>query len=288
MTLTHPTLGRMTAALLLGASALALPACRGDRSDKPPRQFLPDMDDSPKYKAQTKTDFFSDGRAMRPTVFGTVAYGEQTGASHDEAAAKFDPYLRADRAFFTGKTGEGAAEQYVENLPGLAVEALMAADGDRLAAAERMLDRGEDRFKVYCSVCHGFDGKGYGMVGMKWGAGNLSANNFHGDQYQKNSTTKADPKQFRWRDGFLFWTIRNGVPKEGSDELKMPAYGHAINEKDAWAVVAYIRAMQDAYSVPLSSDRISPTDREKLKTTRPTSVPGAGVNPANPPAGGSK
>ena len=50
--------------------------CRGERSERPPRQFLPDMDDSPKWKAQSKSEFFVDSRTMRSKVPGTVAFGE--------------------------------------------------------------------------------------------------------------------------------------------------------------------------------------------------------------------
>ncbi|HZW07030.1 MAG TPA: hypothetical protein VFF65_07890, partial [Phycisphaerales bacterium] len=60
-----------TTRLVLTAGALALAAasgCRGDRSDSRPRQFFPDMDDSPKFKPQTATPFFADGRAMRQPV----------------------------------------------------------------------------------------------------------------------------------------------------------------------------------------------------------------------------
>ena len=65
----------MLVAGLAGVAGLALSACHGDREGKPPHQFLPDMDDSPKWKPQAESEFFSDGRTMRPAAEGAVAYG---------------------------------------------------------------------------------------------------------------------------------------------------------------------------------------------------------------------
>src|SRR6185436_12554681 len=61
---------------VLLAFAGSLTGCRGERSKERPRQFLPDMDDSPKWKAQVKSEFFKDNRTMRPKVAGTVAFGD--------------------------------------------------------------------------------------------------------------------------------------------------------------------------------------------------------------------
>src|SRR5579862_6726173 len=64
-------------AAILAVLVGTLPGCRGDREDKPPHQFIPDMDDSPKFKPQTESPFFADGRAMRQPVEGTVAFGRR-------------------------------------------------------------------------------------------------------------------------------------------------------------------------------------------------------------------
>src|SRR6185503_827376 len=87
-------LGVLAGAALVGGLA----GCRGERSEKPPRQFLPDMDDSPKMKAQVKTEFFPDHRSMRPKVPGTVAFGTSEHAD-DPGRAEF---VKDDEAFYYG------------------------------------------------------------------------------------------------------------------------------------------------------------------------------------------
>src|SRR5687768_11368078 len=83
------TRARAAAALALIAAGAALPACRGDRKAKPPRQFLPDMDDQYKWKPQQESEFFADGRTMRQPVAGTVAFGGTDFVSEASWAAPF-------------------------------------------------------------------------------------------------------------------------------------------------------------------------------------------------------
>src|SRR3954470_16726593 len=74
---THTTTWRAGtgAALALALLGAGLAGCRGDREEKPPRQFFPDMDDQPKWKPQSQSEFFVDGRTMRKPVAGTVPFG---------------------------------------------------------------------------------------------------------------------------------------------------------------------------------------------------------------------
>ena len=281
MTKHNHTAGTLALLALLGAAPLA--GCRGERSSKPPRQFLPDMDDSPKYKPQTRTEFFLDGRAMREPVLGTVPFGETTNGTKIERAR----FLREDAVFFTGSTGLAEDKKtplYVQDIPGSAVDAFMSAGvSDKAGAAVAMLDRGEERFKMICSVCHGFDGKGEGMVGQKWSY-KLTDFSFHTDQYQKDGNERKDPTKFKWRDGFVFWTIRNGVPDPGTGQLKMPSYAHALPEKDAWAVVAYLRTLQSAYrGIDAASPDIPEQVRQDLQRTKPPPAPPAPAPTPAPP-----
>lgn len=213
----------------LALTAAGVTGCRGERSNDPPRQFLPDMDDSPKNKPQTAATFFADGRAMRPRVPGTVAFGlfptrgDESSANALLAAAargRTDT-LREDDGFYRGVDAKG---QYLEKIP-----ASVKVD-------QALLDRGMERFGIYCAPCHGYMGDGQGTVGVRW-SGVVA--NFHDAKY-------FDATQNQGRDGYLFHTIRNGVtgaPDGGG--YRMPAYGDKINERDAWAVVAWLRVLQE-------------------------------------------
>jgi mono/diheme cytochrome c family protein len=117
------------------AIAIALPAtlsaCRGQPSGDPPFHLVPDMDDQPKFKAQSENEFFADRRAMRPLVDGTIAQGQL----HDDDVA------------WTGKGPDGA---FLARAP--------------LTVDEAVLARGEQRFNIFCAPCHDKTGAGQGTV----------------------------------------------------------------------------------------------------------------------------
>lgn len=232
-----------TAALVaLAIAPLAMSGCRGDRSDKPPRQFFPDMDDSPKFKPQSESEFFADGRAMRPAVEGTVAFGASPRA--DEASR--EGYLAEDDAIYRGVDSTG---QFVARIPA-------AITVDRA-----FLLKGQEKFNIYCAACHNYDGHGKGTVGAQW---SYALPNFHDAKYFPGAmedvadpVTKVSSKRIAKTglDGYIFSTIRNGV----ENGAKMPPYGHALKPMDAWAVVAYFRALQASENGTLAED--VPADR---------------------------
>jgi mono/diheme cytochrome c family protein len=158
--------------------------------NSPPLQVHPDMDDQPKYRPQARSSFFSDGRATRKPVDGTVARGQ----------------LREDEAFFTGKAGN----EFVKTLP--------------VPITEALLKRGQERFNISCSPCHGRTGAGNGMVAQRAGSA-LPAANLHDERLRQVP------------DGYLFDVITNGV------RLMYPLR-HQIPEDDRWAIVSYVRALQ--------------------------------------------
>lgn len=258
---------KLAAAILAGMAAVVQTGCRGDRSEKPPRQFFPDLDDQPKWKPQTDTEFFADGRTMRQPVKGTVPFGRVSYVSNADWSAyqakdRAD-FLKDDDRFYQGKNPDGT---YVEKIP--------------VEVTQAMLERGHNRYNIYCVVCHGYAGDGKGMVGQQW---SYALPNYHDVKYIKPDP--KDPKTQFWKDGYLFHTARWGVPgADAQADLKMPGYAHALNESDAWAVVAYIRALQESRSatiqdVPEQERQVLERQRASMPAAEPEKPKAAGGNP---------
>ena len=117
--------------ILCGIMILSLGCARERPSGKPPIHLNPDMDNQPKYKAQSKSAFFEDGATMRTPVAGTVALGE----------------LEDDDRYYKGVDEKGA---FIKTAP---VEVTM-----------QLLDRGQERYNIYCSPCHSRVGDGKGIM----------------------------------------------------------------------------------------------------------------------------
>ncbi len=224
---TKTTLSLALAAAGLSA-ALPMAGCRGDRSEERPHQFFPDMDDNPNFSPQAATPFFADGRQMRPPVDGTVAFGVFTFAEGTipGEAEWASPFLREREDMLA----EGAENYSGLNADGTPVQVMPAQ------VTSELLARGEERFNIYCSACHGYAGEGNGMVGRRWSA---PVPSFHDAKYKDRDEPTGG-------DGYLFHIARNGL-KHPDGRYRMPAYGHALTIEDTWAVVAHIRVLQQAF-----------------------------------------
>ena len=175
-----------------------------------------DMHDQPKSRGLRASTFFADGSSARPLVAGTVARGT----------------LQEDEAFFTGKN----EKVMVKELP--------------FAVDEAVINRGQERFNIYCSPCHDKSGSGNGMIVQR---GYRQPPSFHIDRLRQ-----ADA-------GYFFDVITNGFGV-------MPDYRAQIAPRDRWAIVAYIRALQ-------LSQRGAATD---VPGGDPTKVPQTGGGAAAP------
>jgi mono/diheme cytochrome c family protein len=210
---------------VLLVAAVVLTGCRGMESDRAPIHPNLNMDYQPKPTAYRASTFFEDGRAMRPPVVGTVARG----------------MLQEDDAFFRGQTAEGG---FVTQNP---VPITMA-----------LLERGQNRYEIFCSMCHGQSGDGLGII-MTGGYGYTPAPSFHDDRLRRES------------DGYLYDVITNGV-------RNMPSYSKQISVADRWAIVAYTRALQRSQDATIAdvpeemrgtlpvSDVPAPDDRSVVDT----------------------
>lgn len=147
-----------------------------------------DMQDQPKYKPLAQNRFFLDGRNSRPIPANTVALDE----------------LNDTDSYHTG-TSHGT---FLDTIPAKIDSAL--------------LNRGRDRYDIFCSPCHGRLGDGNGMVAQR---GVRAPANFHTDRLRS-----VPP-------GYIFQVITNGYGGMGD-------YGDQVPADDRWAIVAYIRALQ--------------------------------------------
>ena len=184
----------MTARLALGALAVTavvgLTGCaRGCTSSRPPIHPNPSMDDQPKVLAQTASPFFHDGASMRQPVPGTVPIGG----------------LKEDVAFFTGKGADG---QFVAANP--------------VTVSETVVERGRQRYVIYCQPCHDARGDGKGILFQR---GNVPTASFHQD------------KILKYPDGQIFDVITNGFGL-------MSGYRWPIPPADRWAIIAYVRELE--------------------------------------------
>lgn len=239
----------ITVCLALTGAVLAAPltGCRGDRSEKTPRRFFPDMDQNPRWNPQDQSDFYVDGRTQRVPDPRAVAYGDVPWADDAFQETGWSSSFTADRRSLLAE--DDAFHRGIDPMTGQPV---------RFAPVEitqQLIDRGEERFNIYCAICHGYGGDGKGSAGLRWSyaPANLTTGVY---------VDRDDPKG---ADGHLFDVVRNGVWSPTGANL-MPGYAHAVDENDAWAIVAYMRVLQRANNATL--DDVPPADRERLRTLR--------------------
>jgi len=196
--------------LLVGGSLALIPPVafarmRATPSPNRPIHIFYDMDFQPKFKAQAPNPLFADGRAMRPIADGAVARGEAYADAHMD---------------------EGVVDgQWAATLP-----APMAMDA-------ATLERGQQRFNIYCSACHGYAGFGDGAVNQRAmelvanAAGPVNGTQWVAAKSLHDETTRNQPV------GQLFNTITHGI-------RNMAGYGAQITTEDRWAIAAYVKALQ--------------------------------------------
>jgi mono/diheme cytochrome c family protein len=185
-----------------------------------------DMHDQPRYKPFAKSDFYSDLRSERPPVEGTVARGE----------------LHADTYFYTGKIG---------NTPG---------DYMPFPVTQEVLERGRQRFNIFCAPCHSRTGDGRGAVPARGFPRNPPS--YHSERLRKTPL------------GYLFDVITNGFGI-------MPDYASQIPARDRWCIVAYVKALQlsqDATMADVPAGQAVPSAAPRFETpgsgaTLPVPVP---------------
>jgi mono/diheme cytochrome c family protein len=168
---------------------------RQTHSPLPRIHLVQDMDNQGRYKSQQTNPLFADTREARPHVEGTVARG----------------HLDDDDGLVKGLRN------------GVWVDAFP------VPVTQTLLNRGQERFRIYCAPCHGLAGYGDGIVAIR--ADRLQEGTWVPPSSMHAPTVLARPV------GHIFNTITNGI-------RTMPSYGSQIPVADRWAIVAYVRALQ--------------------------------------------
>ena len=209
--------------LILGLCALAvvlIAGKRGDLSRKSPIYVFPDMKRQLKLRPQQPNDFFANGVSSQLPVAGTIARARPIQVGERLV------YPYEDSPVFTGRnTG---MTNFVENIP--------------MPVTAQLLARGQERFNIYCSPCHGREADGNGIV--KKIGGMITIANLH------------DKRIVELPDGEIFFVITSG-------RNTMNAYGPNVAVEDRWAIIAYLRALQLSHLA--SVDDVPPQLRDKLK-----------------------
>lgn len=175
-----------------------------------------DMHNQPRYKPLAATNFFGDGRSERPTIEDTVARGQ----------------LHIDQARYTGKQNGKDIEFFPIQIT--------VAD----------VQRGQQRFNIYCSPCHGYAGNGHGMIVSRG---------------LRQPPSYYDPRLMNAPVGHFFDVMTNGYGA-------MYSYASRVAVDDRWRIAAYIRALQLSQNGPANvAQQVAPTQ-----------------NSAPTPAGGTK
>jgi len=148
-----------------------------------------DMAHQPKYRPLAPSTFFEDGRSERPPVENTVERG---------ALADDDLNIPKDSNAFP------------------------------LPVTQQLLERGQERYKIFCSPCHGLQGDGHGMVAIR---GMKHPPSFHQDRLRQSPV------------GYFYDVITHGFGA-------MYDYSAQIPPRDRWAIIAYVRALQLSRNAP--------------------------------------
>jgi len=162
-----------------------------------------DMARQPKQRPLSPASFFEDGRSQRPLIEGTVYRGQL----EEEALAE----AKDSDVFPLPVTGE-------------------------------LLERGRERFGIFCSPCHGLQGDGNGMVAVR---GFRHPPSYHIDRLRQAPA------------GYFYDVITNGFGV-------MPEYAAQIPPRDRWAIIAYVRALQLSRNAPAA--KLPVELRGRLKT----------------------
>lgn len=198
-----------------GLIASVVSGCRGSTFTETPVHLNPNMDNVNYLESQEPSAFFADGRGMRLPPVGTVARGELRGDDH------------LSRGVVLG--------QWATTVPDSVLAPYAVDEG--AGALAGLAARGQERYEIYCSPCHGDSGlENGGIVPQRGLAGGL---------WQWPVPSLHGERQLGYTVGQLYHIVANGINT-------MPAYSAQIPVEDRWAIATYVRALQISQAAPLA------------------------------------
>ena len=211
----------------LGAATFGILGFQGSQMRKPPFELFPDMDRQAKLRPQEPNHFFANGVSSQLPPSDTISRGStDDGRQQIIQTVTGDVYAFEDSPVNTGKIS--GTTNFVETNP--------------LPVNGALLQRGRERFDIYCAPCHGRTGDGNGItkqIGVMAAVANLH-----------------DKRIVELTDGEIFDTITHG-------KSTMGAVGPLLPTQDRWAVVAYLRALQLSWLG--AKEDLSPAQQAALK-----------------------
>ena len=210
---------------------------RGWKSKRPPIEIFPDMVRQAKYKPQTESSFYADDRSARPHAAGTVpmGYTAPQEKSIDSNAPSLDATGPYNNIQFSGSPTYRDTGRMGTNW----------GTGIPFEVTPAIMQRGQERFTINCSVCHGATGQGNG-VASKYGLNGIAS------LHQQRIRDMAD--------GEIFNTITWG-------KNTMMGYGSNIQVPDRWAIICYLRALQRSQNATIQD-----LPAEELAKLSPNSI----------------
>jgi mono/diheme cytochrome c family protein len=224
--------------VLAGIVIVAMCGFRGEHSTRTPWEIFPDMVRQQKVRAQAPLDFFADGRGPRVPIANTVPIGYElpklplrTPPGIPPSAVAPHPDVTTSRIRFsigtdyynTGKMGTNWGT------------------GVPVPVTPQLMQRGQERFNINCSPCHGLTASGNGVVKL-YGLNTIA--------------TLQDERIRKMADGEIFNTITNG-------KNTMMSYGGNAPVADRWAIIAYLRALQRSQNA--TAEDVPPEELAKLE-----------------------
>ena len=200
--------------VLLIALVVSILGFRGSKSRREPIYIFPDMDRQQKYYPQSESNFFENGMTDRLPPANTVVRGNALDRK-EVFSSDFSAEHLKDVALLTGKDAEG---NFISGFP--------------MEVTHEMMMKGRERFDIFCSACHGYAGDGNGAIKNFTGP-NLAPANLTQQLFIDQS------------EGEIYNTIAHG-------KNTMMGYGDKLNPEERWAVVLYVRALQQAGNASIS------------------------------------